>query len=149
MTADRTTADRSCGRRRSPGIALSLVATVILAACFHDDARALSSDAAYDLLAGNIVEGYHHKKEYHFRRYYDPAGRFRSINTGTDVEQSGAWRIESNGVVCILWDGDSDELCRNIVSSGGSYKKVLIKPDGKRIDIISYSRFATGSADDL
>jgi hypothetical protein len=133
---------------RTGQLVLGVVAIVAAAGGCRED-RVLSGEEARALFAGKTVTGYHEKKGYRFKSYYDPAGTFRSYQGGSSTPKHGKWWINESGDECVEWQGESP-LCRKIVTDDkGHYWKIKIKRNGKRILIVSFMRFFEGNPEKL
>ncbi|MCA9671582.1 MAG: hypothetical protein KC503_38555, partial [Myxococcales bacterium] len=113
-----------------------------------DPRRVLTGAEITKLFAGKTVQGDHLKKHYYFRSYYDPNGTFRSYQQGSKTARNGKWRVRGDEI-CVQWGSDPSELCRQMVAGeGGTYWKVKVKPDGRKINIVMYKTFIQGNKAD-
>ena len=124
---------------------------VVTASCERGtDWRILSGDEVQSLFSGKTVKGYHEKKKYSFTSYYEPAGTFRSYQGEVIEPRLGKWWVNSSGDICIRWQGESQDLCRKMMTDDdGHYRKVLVKPSGKQILVVSFESFVDGNVHDL
>lgn len=129
----------------TPGAILLFVIVVPISGC-GSQKRTLSAHEVRALISGKTVKGHHDKKNYSFVRYYEPSGTFRSYQNGSKTPRRGKWSVNRNGDICIRWDGELQDLCRKIITDDkGRYWKVLIKPNGKQITIITFHSFVDGN----
>lgn len=136
-------------------IAIALALGLLSAATgCGDKRRALTAAEVKALFAGKTVVGFHQKHGYAFRSYYEPAGTFRSHQTGAGRAEAkprqGRWWVEGSGRICVRWADGARDLCRTMVTDGkGHYWKILIKGNGKRIPIVRFESFTAGNAQKL
>ena len=122
---------------------VSLLA-LLLAGCRGQ--RTLTSDQVRALFSGRTASGRHLKRGYRFRSYWEPSGVFRSYWNGGAKAYHGRWWVKPGGMICIRWRVGDEDLCRNItVDRQGGHRKVLFKPNGRRIVVIRYERFVDGN----
>jgi hypothetical protein len=136
--------------RLIPAITLALVVAVAASCERGADWRTLSSDEVQVLFSGKTVKGYHEKRKYSFTSYYEPTGIFRSYQGEAKEPRLGKWWVNSSGDICIHWEGESQDLCRKMMTDDdGHYWKVLVKRSGKQILIVSFESFVDGNMYDL
>lgn len=130
--------------------AIALVVVAVTSCERGTSWRTLSGDEVQSLFSGKTVKGYHEKSKYSFTSYYEPSGTFRSYQ-GEEIEpRLGKWWINSSGDICIHWEDESQDLCRKMITDdNGHYRKVLVKPNGKQILIVSFESFVDGNVLDL
>lgn len=110
------------------------------------DGRKLTGPEIRQLFAGKTVTGQHEKRRYSFESYYEPSGTFRSYQGGARTPRRGVWSVEHGDQICILWLDTSERFCRHMVTDDeGHYWKVLFKPDGVRVLIVSFNSFESGN----
>lgn len=131
----------------SPRSAAAVLALAFLAGCGDaEEGELLSAAEVRELFSEARVEGHHEKRGFAFRSVYLADGVFYSNREGETAQREGAWRVQEDGNICIRWKDDPevpDEYCRRIARlDGGRYRKVLVKPGGKRVLIVSYERIA-------
>lgn len=130
------------------------VGLLVAAVGCGDKRSALSASEVKTLFSGKTVVGMHQKYGYAFRSYYEPAGTFRSYQTGKARAEAkprkGRWWVEDTGKICVRWADGNRDLCRTMVTDGkGHYWKILIKGNGKRIPIVRFNSFMAGNAQKL
>ena len=102
----------------------------------------LNSDEVKALFSGKTVSWVHHKKDNTGTGYFAPDGKLTGLRNGTDKFQYG-WHVNEDGELCI--DKSSETNCRVIEKSGDEIRKIKVKPNGKRIHIMTYSDFIDGN----
>jgi hypothetical protein len=118
-----------------------LLALALLAIGCGGGWRDLSGAEIKALISGSTSTGYQDLYSYSFRRVYDPAGTFKSINSNSTTPRTGRWWISGNQE-CIRWDDQGQDLCRYIATDGqGHYKKELVDHGGRRKLVVTYYTF--------
>lgn len=136
--------------RPLPVIVLALVVAVVASCERGSDWRTLSGDEVQVLFSDKTVKGYHEKREYAFTSYYEPTGIFRSYQGEAKDPRLGKWWVNNSGDICIHWEGESQDLCRKMMTDDdGHYWKVLVKTSGKQIVIVSFESFVDGNVHGL
>lgn len=129
-------------------IALLLALTVGCSEEWHG--RKLTGPEIQGLFAGKTVTGYHEKHGYSFESYYESTGTFRSYQGGSKTPRHGKWSVENGDNICVLWLDTSERLCRHMVTDDkGRYWKVLFKPGGTRVLIVTFHSFEPGNTKGL
>ena len=75
--------------------------------------------------------------------YYDPNGEIRQLRN--DTKRVGRWRVTGHDRICLQME-DLPEKCRIIVEENGTYKKYIVRKDGKHQHSVSYPHFLDGNA---
>lgn len=79
--------------------------------------------------------------------YYSPTGEIRQLREGQ--QRLGTWRVNKNGRICLAMDG-AKEKCRVMVrEADGSYRKYVVKKNGKHRAVVGYRRFIPGNPNNL
>jgi len=74
--------------------------------------------------------------------FYDPNGEVRQKRN--DIERNGHWRVTANGRICLQME-DLPEKCRIIVKENGTYKKYIVRKNGRHQHSVSYPAFRDGN----
>jgi hypothetical protein len=116
-------------------------------------AEDLNAEQVKALLSGKTAYAWHEKKEFDITTYFAEDGTLVSVRKGGD-KWKGKWRIDGNGMHCMqLFDPYSEqprkEHCRIVEKDGNTYKRIKVKPNGRRIHIATYKKFADGNAENL
>lgn len=74
--------------------------------------------------------------------YYSPNGEVRQLRKGK--RWHGSWRVTKKGRFCIQMEG-LREKCRIVVKEGTSYKKYIVKKNGKHQHTLTYLSFSEGN----
>lgn len=73
------------------------------------------------LIKGNSVEGKKIRWKTTYKMHFDPSGKFSRIDS-LNNEERGAWRIESDGALCMTGLRREKERCRTVKQrSDGGY----------------------------
>ena len=102
----------------------------------------LGADEVKALFTGKTANWKNHKKGHTGIGYFAPDGKLTGLKNGTDKIQHG-WHVNDDGELCI--DKSGDTKCTIIEKSGDEIKKIKVKPNGKRIHIMTYSNFVDGN----
>jgi hypothetical protein len=102
----------------------------------------LNADQVKALFTGKTVNWENHKKGHTGTGYFSPDGKLTGLKNGNVKIQHG-WHVSDDGGLCI--EKGSDTKCRVIEKSGDEIKKIKVKPNGKRIHIMTYSNFVDGN----
>ena len=131
-------------------ILFPILFALLLSGC-ADNHRVMSGEEVHSLFAGKTVKGYHEKSEYSFVSYYEPTGTFRSYQGGSGEPRSGKWWVDSGSEnICIEWEDEQGVFRRTMVTDDdGRYWKILVKPNGKRIPIVTFEEFTDGNVNNL
>ena len=114
--------------------------TLTLGPAFADED--LNADEVKALFSGKTVSWVHHKKGNTGTGYFAPDGKLTGLRNGKDKIKYG-WTVNEEGELCI--DKGSETNCRVIEKSGDEIRKIKVKPNGKRIHIMTYSDFVDGN----
>jgi hypothetical protein len=93
-----------------------------------------------ELFRGRIVQGYHHKKDYHFVRRYYADGRMSS-DSDAHGERNGRWEAAAGGL-CEKWEGKGNK-CRRLWRGDDT----VVRYDRKGRPIATYRSFQTLTTD--
>lgn len=74
--------------------------------------------------------------------FYSADGEVRQLRKGK--KWSGTWRVSKKGRFCIQMEGFR-EKCRIVVKEGDSYKKYIVKKNGKHQHTLTYLSFTKGN----
>ncbi|PNU21785.1 hypothetical protein C2E25_00720 [Geothermobacter hydrogeniphilus] len=74
--------------------------------------------------------------------YYAPNGDVRQLRKG--IKRFGHWRVTKNGRMCLQMEG-LREKCRIIVKENGTYKKYIVKKNGRHQHTVTYRSFKPGN----
>ena len=134
----RVKSERRTGSRWLPALLMALIMLTGAVGCgLLSGWNELSRDEVRELFSGSVVKGHHETLDYEFKSYYSRDGSFRSEQGPEKIVREGNWWTTSDGRMCILWDAEPEELCREIETDGeGRYRKVL----GNKV-IASYEEF--------
>ena len=102
----------------------------------------LNAEEVKALFSGKTVSWVQHKKGHTGTGYFAPDGKLTGLRNGTDKFQYG-WSVNDDGHLCI--EKSSETNCRVIEKSGDEIRKIKVKPNGKRIHIMTYSDFVDGN----
>jgi hypothetical protein len=132
----------SIGENMKKLIALaSIVATLGLTIVMPASAeKTLSAEDLNVLISGKTADGYHNKKDFSFKNYFDPNGTL-TRRTADGHVSTAKWRIDDNGEQCVQWEGSRKERCGPFVDNGdGSISKTR---KGKKV--ITLKNFVDGN----
>ena len=102
----------------------------------------LNAEEVKALFSGKTASWVQHKKGYTGTGYFAPEGKLTGLRNGTDKFEYG-WHVNDHGELCI--EKGSETNCRVIEKSGDEIRKIKVKPNGKRIHIMTYSDFVAGN----
>lgn len=74
--------------------------------------------------------------------YYALNGEVRQLRNG--VKRFGFWRVTDSARICLQME-DLPEKCRIVVDEKGTYKKYIVRKDGKHQHSVSYPVFREGN----
>jgi len=138
-------------KQKSPGFLTSvLCATLLTSGSAY--AEQLNGDQVNALISDKTVYAYHEKKDFDITTYFSPDGKI--ISARNEEKYIGKWHIQADGSHCIRFNDPYSgeprkERCMFIEKDGDTYKRIKVKPNGRRIHVISYKRFADGNAENL
>ncbi len=101
-------------------LALSGVVAIFLSVTAPVYSETLTAEAITGIFAGNTVAGYHHKKDFAFKRSYSPDGKLTGVSERRG-KRTGDWKAETNAI-CIKWEFDRFK-CRRIEKDGDTVKQ--------------------------
>lgn len=93
------------------------------------------------LFSGKTVESVTARKGRVSHSYYGKDGSMVQVRNGQ--KRAGKWRVTREGRICLKM-GEMAEKCRIIVNENGSYKKYIIKKNGRHQHSVSYRNFING-----
>ena len=97
----------------------------------------MSEDEIIAAFSGKTAEGYHHKKDFEFKRYYDPNGTLYAVSDKKG-KRKGKWSAKQ-GKLCEEFN-DTNK-CRRVEKDGSVIKKW--NPKGKHV--VTYKKFTDGN----
>ena len=103
-------------------------------------AGTLKSKQLRRLFADRTVESVTAKKGRVSLTYYSPDGTVEQVRNG--VKRTGTWWAK-NSRICLQMEG-LKEKCRIVVKENGSYKKYIVKKNGRHQHSVSYRKFMPG-----
>lgn len=114
-------------------------------------AAQLTGEEIRALVSDKTVYAYHEKKDFEITTYFAPDGTLKSVRN--NEKYTGKWRIEGD-THCIQFNDPFSgqprkDRCMYIEKDGDTVKRIKETPNGKRIHIITYRRFADGNAEGL
>ncbi len=108
----------------------------------------LSVEEVRALLTDRTVHARHEKDRYNFRNYYAPDGSAKQL-TDQGEKKSGTWRLDSDGTLCVQWEGAAEATCGPLIALGdGRYKRMRTNPKnimGGLTHIVTFERFENGN----
>jgi hypothetical protein len=105
-------------------------------------AGTLDATEVESLFSGKTVESVVDKSGRISLTYYNPNGELRQLQKGE--KRSGTWNVRRDGRICLQLE-DKDRQCRIIVKEGTTYRKYIVKLDGKHEQILTYRLFRDGN----
>ena len=102
----------------------------------------LNAEEVKAQFSGKTASWVQHKKGYTGTGYFAPDGKLTGLRNGADKFEYG-WHVNDHGELCI--EKGSETNCRVIEKSGDEIRKIKVKPNGKRIHIMTYSDFVDGN----
>lgn len=102
----------------------------------------LDAAAVTALFSGKTVESVLDKTGRVSLTYYSPTGELRQLQNGEI--RSGRWEVREDGRICLDFPGDGRQ-CRIIVKEGESYRKYVVKKDGRHEPVVTYKSFRNGN----
>lgn len=89
---------------------------------------AKAQDGLTTYLQNKTFDGYHHQKQYAFKRYFSDYGAVYSTYPGTRIKR-GIWSLDGNKL-CIQWHYESKRDCYKTEISDDALKAFEILPNG-------------------
>jgi hypothetical protein len=104
----------------------------------------MSADAVKSLLTGKTADGKHHKKDFSYSIYFDPAGTLIRVKDGET--RTGKWRVDDEGKHCVTWDDEGKQRCFPFKDNGdGTISKYRLIDYSDDIKIITLSNIRKGN----
>ena len=112
----------------------------------------LSQDEVKALVTDKTVFAWHERGKYKYTNYFAPDGSVKQ-QTEKGKKNSGTWKVESDGGLCVAWTGAIDTVCGPLVTVGnGTYKRMRSNPRnlmGGLIHFTTFERFENGNSQGL
>lgn len=105
-------------------------------------ANTLDSEQVRTLFADKTVESITAVRHRISLTYYSLDGDVRQLRKG--IKRFGRWRVTKNGRMCLQMEG-LREKCRIIVNDHGTYKKYIVRKDGRHQHSVTYRSFKPGN----
>jgi len=102
----------------------------------------LNSQEVHKLFSNKTVNAFHELKKVPVTLFYNENGKVSGIFSNGKLG-STSWSVNDTGKICLKVK--AKDLCFDVVDDGSSYKKYLVKANGKRVLVFSMETFTEGN----
>lgn len=96
----------------------------------------LNPEAITQIFSGKTVEGYHHKRDFSFKRHFSSDGKIIGVSEKKG-KRTGMWGARKNEL-CLQWDGGKNK-CRMIKKDGDVVRQFNKKGNKNTVTYLNFT----------
>jgi hypothetical protein len=119
---------------------VSICAFGIVSTVASAKAESLSKEEVIKAFSGKTVEGYHNKKQFHFKRFYGEDGTLIAVSEAKG-KRIRKWKVTDDGRLCEFGAVKKNKKCKRLERIG----EVIEKYNKKNVNVVTYRKFVDGN----